>query len=124
MAYSSAAALTIYDITRDGIALEKNVVTPTATHGNKFANDGKIMLYVKNASAGDITLTFDTPGSIDGLALADKVVTVKATGDTNGLDKQLIGPFTSTFNQSDGYVWVVCSAVTNVSVVALRLPSV
>jgi len=122
MAYASAVALTVYDIARAGVSLEKNVVTPTATHGNKAANDGKMFLYVKNASGGDITVTIDTPGTVDSQAIADLVVTVKATGDANGLDKQLIGPFTSTFSQSDGYVWAVCSATTSVSIGAFRLP--
>jgi len=122
MAYASAVALTIYEIERAGESLEKNLVTPTATHGNKAANDGKMFFYVKNASGGDITVTIDTPGTVDSQTIADLVVTVKATGDANGLDKQLIGPFTSTFSQSDGYVWAVCSATTSVSIGAFRLP--
>jgi hypothetical protein len=121
MAYSSAVALTVLEILRAGVSLDKTGVTPTATHGNKFLNDGKTFLFVRNGSVADITVTIDTPGSVDGQALADLVVTVKATGDANGLDELLIGPFTATFNQSDGYVWAVFSAVTTVTAGAFRL---
>lgn len=121
MAYSSAVALTVQEITRSGISLDKNLVTPTATHGNKFLNDGKTFLFVRNGSGGDITVTIDTPGSVDGQAIADLTATVKATGDANGLDELLIGPFTATFNQSDGYVWAVCSAVSTITIGAIRL---
>ena len=121
MAYSSAVALTVQEISRAGISLDENTVTPTATHGNKFLNDGKTFLFVRNGSGGDITVTIDTPGSVDGQALADLTVTVKATGDGDGLDELLIGPFTGTFNQSDGYVWPICSAVTDVLMAAFRM---
>jgi hypothetical protein len=121
MAYSSAVALTIQEITRAGLVATKNLVTPTATHGNKFLNDGKTFLYAVNGSAAPVTLTFDTPGSVDGQALADLVITLAATGDADGLDKKLIGPFTAIFNQTDGYVWVVTSLITTVTMGAFRL---
>jgi hypothetical protein len=60
---------------------------------------------------------------VAGLAISDLVVTVKATGDANGLDFQDIGPFDTNFNQSDGYVWAVFSAVASVLVGAYRLES-
>jgi hypothetical protein len=121
MAYASAVALTVQEISRAGKSVTEQLVAPTATHGNKFRNDGKTFLRVKNGSASPITVTIDTPGSVDGQALADLTVTVKATGDTDGLDFVDIGPFTATFNQADGYVWAVCSAVTTVEVGAYHL---
>ena len=122
MAYASAVALTVYEIARTGRSVDKQLVAPTATHGNKFPNDGKTLLRVQNNSVGDITVTIDTPGTVDGQAIGDLTVTVKATGDANGLDFMDIGPFTATFNQSDGFVWAVCSAVADVVVGAYRLP--
>jgi len=119
--YASAVALTVLEIARAGKSLDKLAVAPTATDGNKFLNDGKTFLFVRNGSGGDITVTFDCPGSVDGAAIADLVVTVKATSDGNGLDELLIGPFTAIFNQSDGYVWAVFSAVTTVTTAAFRL---
>lgn len=121
MAYSSAVALTVQEISRTGKAVQYPLVAATATHGNKFRNDGKTILRVKNGSGGDITATFDAPGSIDGQAINELVVTVKATGNGTGLDFLDIGPFTSVFNQADGYVWVVFSGVTSLTVGAFHL---
>lgn len=121
MAYASAVALTVQEISRVGKSVTEQLVTPTATHGNKFRNDGKTMLRVKNGSVGDITVTIDCPGSMDGQAINNLVLAVKATGDGDGLDFLDIGPFTAIFNQSDGYVWAVCSATASVSIGAYRL---
>jgi len=121
MGYSSAAVLTVVEISRAGKAVTYPMVTPTATNGNKFLNDGKTFLRVKNGSGAPITVTIETPGTVDGQALADLVITVAATGDGTGLDDQVIGPFTAIYNQTDGYVWAVCSAVTTVTVGAYRL---
>lgn len=123
MAYSSAVVLAVQEIDRTGKSVTEDLVVPTATHGNKFANDGKTFLRVQNGSAGDITVTIDTPGTVSGLAISDLVVTVKATEDGDGLDFQDIGPFDANFNQSDGYVWAVFSAVADVLVGAYRLQS-
>lgn len=121
MAYASSVALTPVDITRDGKAVEKPMVTPTATHGNKVVNDGRTFLYVINGSASPITVTIDVTATVDGIDVPDKTVTVAATGDADGKDKQVFGPYTNTFNQADGYIWAVCSAVTNVKIGAFRI---
>lgn len=121
MAYASAVALSVQEISRSGRPVVYGLVAPTATHGNKIPNDGKTFLRVKNGSASPITVTIDCPGSIDGQAIADLTVTVAATGDGAGLDFVDIGPFTSTFNQADGFVWAVFSAVATVTVGAFRL---
>lgn len=123
MAYGSAVALAIQEIRRTGGSMSAGLVTPTATHGNKFVNDGRTFLRVVNGSMSPITVTIDTPGSVDGQTIGDLTVTVAATGDEDGLDDQAIGPFTRTFEQSDGYVWAVCSEVTDVTVGAFRLAS-
>lgn len=123
MAYASAVALTVQEISRSGKSVTEQLVVPTATHGNKFINNGKTFLRVKNGSGGDITVTIDTPGTVAGLAIGDLVVTVKATGDADGLDFLDIGPFDTNFNQSDGYVWAVFSAVTDILAGAYRLAS-
>jgi hypothetical protein len=120
MAYASAVVLTPVDITRAGKAAIKPLVTPTATHGNKFVNDGKTFLLAQNSGASPVTLTFDVTAQVDGLDVPDLVITLAATGDANGLDTQMIGPFTTNFQQSDGYVWVVTSTITNVKIGAFR----
>lgn len=85
-------------------------------------NDGRTMLRVKNGSVGDITATIDVTQTVDGLAVTDRTLTVKATGDADGLDFLDIGPFPASYNQADGYVWVTFSAVADVTVGAYRLP--
>jgi len=68
--------------------------------GHKFANDGNTYVRVaKSSSTGDIT--FQTPKTILGLALAELVVNIGTS------DEVLIGPFpTNIFNQPDGMVYV------------------
>lgn len=121
MAYANAVGLTVQEISRAGKSVTEHLVAPTATHGNKFRNDGKTFLRVKNSSVAPITVTIEAPGSVDGQAIADLVVTVAATGDGDGLDFVDIGPFTAIFNQADGYVWAVFSAVADVAAGAFRL---
>jgi hypothetical protein len=84
-------------------------------------NDGRTFLYVVNGSVGAITVTVDNPSTVDGQALADLVVSVAATGDGDGLDKKFIGPFTGIYNQTNGSILAICSAVTTVTIGAYRL---
>jgi len=115
MAYASAVALTTKEIDRDGLVLTTLAVTPTATHGNKFWNNGKTFLMVANASGDTITVTVNTPGQVAGLDVEDLEVEV-ANGATTA-----IGPFTSDFNQSDGYVWATFDVVTDVTIDAVTM---
>lgn len=122
MAYVDAVALVVYDIARTGRSVTEQLVAAAAAgNGNKFFNDGKTFVRIKNASASPITVTINTPGTVYGQALADLTVTIAATGDGDGLDFQDIGPFTTTFNQSDGYVWVDTSLATSITIGAYRL---
>ena len=120
MAYASAVVLTVQEISRAGKAVQFPLAAATATHGNKFPNDGKTWLRVKNGAGAPITVTVDVPKSVDGLALPDLTVAVAATGDGAGLDFQDIGPFPIDWNQTDGYIWATFSAVTTVTVGAFR----
>ena len=121
MPYASAVALTVQEISRSGKSVTEDMIAPTATHGNKFLNDGNTMLRVKNNSVADITVTIDVTQTVDGLAVTDRTVTVKATGDADGLDFQDIGPVPATYNQSDGYVWATFSVVADVLVGLYRI---
>jgi len=103
MAYSSAVALTVYPILRSGAKTTKNLIAPTATHGNKFLGvQGRTFLRVVNGSGDPITVTINSNRTIDGLTLPNATVTIAATADADGLDDQLIGPFTGTFEQDCG----------------------
>jgi len=84
--------------------------------GNKFSNDGRMFLHVKNGAASPITVTIQTPGTVDGLAVAEQIVTV-----TNA-EERMIGPFPpNIYNQSDGMVYVDYSSVTTITAAVLRL---
>jgi hypothetical protein len=115
MAYASSVEISPVNVINAGIDISTLPVTPTATHGNKFVNDGKTFMIIKNGSGAPITVTIDTPGSMEGLAIADLAVTIAA-----GVTKA-IGPFSGNFNQADGYVWAVCSAVVTVTMGVYRI---
>jgi hypothetical protein len=88
--------------------------------GHSFVNDGRTWVEIDNASAGQVTATFQTPFSRDGLALAERTVDVPAG------QSRLIGPFDpSVYNQDTvaerGRVLVDLSAVAGVSLGAFRL---
>jgi hypothetical protein len=115
MAYASAVPLTVVDITRAGVLIDAAMRAPTATHGDKIPNDGRTFLRVKNGSASPITVTVDTPGSVDGQAITDLALTIAAGED------RLFGPFSTTFQQSDGFIWALCSSVATITVGAYRI---
>lgn len=86
---------TVQVITRDG-------VTPTfgAANADGYAlpGDGKTWIELKNTNGATRTVTFDIPGTYDGLAVTDKAVIVPiTTGD------KIIGPFPpAVYNQISG----------------------
>jgi hypothetical protein len=105
--------ITYQQIVRTG--LEQTYAAAVAD-GAKFSNDGRMFLHVKNGSGAPINVTIQTPGTVDGLAIAEQVVAV-----TNA-EERMIGPFPpSIYNQSDGMVYADYSAVTDVTVALLRL---
>lgn len=110
--------LSVQDIARSGLAPSFSAAN---ADGHAIYNDGKTFIEVKNTDASPITVTIQTPGTVDGLAISDRTVTIPATtGD------KMIGPFPpDKYNQisgSDkGKVYVDFSAVSNVTVAALRL---
>ena len=78
--------LTLQTTTRAGIA-----PTYTAATVDGFAVNNeyyRVILHVKNGNASPCTVTVQTPGTVDGLAIPDLTVVVPATtGD------KMIGPF-------------------------------
>ena len=121
MAYASAVALVLQEITRNGISSDEDLVAADGTHGNKFADNGRTFVRAINASAGDIAVTVHAERTIDGLVVPDLEVTVKATGDEDGLDDLIFGPFTANFRQTDGYVWLEYDDVTTFTIGAFRI---
>lgn len=91
--------------------------------GHSIVNpDDRTFLHVKNGGGVDRTVTIQTPGTQDGLAVADRAITVTAG------EERMIGPFRPRlYNQTSGAdagkVFVDFDAVTSVTVAALRLPA-
>ena len=114
--------LTVQDIDRDGIA--PSYAAGDAL-GHSFNNIGEnIFLQVKNTDASPITVTILNPSVLDGEDVPDKTVSVPATtGD------KMIGPFPKTLYEQEDTdagdvrsILVDLSAVSNVTIAAIRLP--
>lgn len=104
---------TVQAIVDEGVVPTANAVAASDT----FINDGNTFLIVDNGSGGSITVTITTTKTVEGLALADQVVTI-----ANGAEKA-IGPFPKdVYNDSSGLVTVGYSGTTSVTAKCLRLP--
>lgn len=115
--------LTVQDVVRTG--LEATYSSADGTSGNVFENDGKTFVHIINGSGGSITATFDVVFTELGLTVPDLDVAVPAGED------RFIGPFPAavynqedTENSIDEAVLVTFSAVTSVTIAALRLTPV
>jgi hypothetical protein len=102
------------DIVPSGLAA--TYFSPTTTDQFLVDNDGKIYLHFKKSGAGACNVTIVTPGSVDGLAIADRVVSVPATtGD------RFIGPFPrDVYNNGVGQLAFTCSEITGLTCAVLR----
>lgn len=97
--------------------------SPTATTGDKFFNlRGDLMLRVNNGSGASINVTLTAQqttrpgdGTFPPATLANNVVAVPS-----GTSK-VIGPIPPAFNDTNGQVTVVCSAVSSVTIESYRV---
>lgn len=108
-------ALAVQEITRNGLP---PYYSPANADGHRVANDEngrakKTVVHVKNGGGSAITAAILTAASVDGLSIADPIVTVPA-GET-----RIIGPFPpGTYNQPDGTVHIDLSGVTGVGLIS------
>lgn len=114
------ATLTVTNVIRQGGVAETTYSADG--DGHKFNNNGETWIRVYNAYTDTITATFVTPGTVDGLAVADLDVPVSAGA------VRLIGNFPpGRFNQEDGTVYlnwntaVTGSVASSVTVGAFRI---
>lgn len=109
----SLTTLTVSQIVKAGLT---QALAAANADGSYVPNDGRVFLHVKNGSESSINVTIETPNTVDGNAIADLVVAVGA-----GVEK-LIGPFApGIYNDEDANVKVTFSAVTSITIAALRL---
>lgn len=86
------------------------------TDGHSMPNNGNSFMMVSNGHTAAHTVTFVHPGQLDGLAVADRTVSV-AAGST-----ALIGPFSSNYNQpGTNYIHTDYDSTTALSVGVFRL---
>lgn len=111
------------DLTVQTVAVGGLVLVDEAANvdGEMFINTGKEMVLVRNAAGAPVNVTLVTGKTVDGLAVADRVVAV-----TNATTV-LIGPLsTDLYNQPSGAdknkVYVDFASVTNIFVAVIRLP--
>lgn len=99
---------------------EVTFAAATASVGDKFLNDGKTILIVKNLTAAPTTMTITGVGLDNYGDVTSPTVTM--TGATSPGKWWIVGPFsTRHFNDATGYCKVTCSNVTSVTVAAVRL---
>lgn len=98
-----------------GIPLE-GALTAANVDGHALAITGRELLVVHNASAAAITVTLVTPGTVQGLDIADRAITVAAGA------RVIIPVATGIYNQpGSGAAHVNFSAVATVAVALLRV---
>ena len=108
--------MTVADIVRGATA--QTLIASDETEGHRFPNDGRTFIAAIN-TAGATTFTFQTPGTQDGLAIADRdeVIPINAVGE-------FYGPFPpGIYNQPDGTVFIDVDTEATCSLAAFRLPA-
>ncbi len=106
-------ALAVQAMTRAG--LTPAYTAANGSGGHSVVNDGRTFLHVKNGGASPCVVTFETPGTVDTLAIADRTVTVAAGGEA------VAGTFpTQTYGAS---MLVDFDQVTSVTVAAIKTPT-
>jgi hypothetical protein len=108
------AALTTNVLPLTGLRFDDKLVA--AAGGGDTAQTGAgVLLAVKNADSGSHTVTIATPGTVDGLAVADRAVAVPA-GQT------FVIPITDRYRDpSTGRAAISYDGVTSVTVGVFRV---
>ncbi|MGW0599960.1 hypothetical protein ACWD11_22790 [Streptomyces sp. NPDC002776] len=89
---------------------------PAAAGGDTCQTGAGVLLLVKNGDAASHTVTLVTPGTVNGLAIADRAIPV-AAGATKAI------PVTSDYrNPSTGRADITYDAVNLVEVAVIRVP--
>lgn len=113
------AVLSVQRILTTG--LEPAALAAAAGGGDSFANTGRELVEINNASGGDITVTFTGQAVCNqGLAGASHSVAVVITAG----ERRLIGPFDpAKFNDTNNLVQMTYSGVTTLTLGVYSFPS-
>jgi hypothetical protein len=85
----AATALTTRSITSAGLTPVPAEVAADSVNGNSYVNGPTTWLEATNTTGSSATVTITTPGTVDGNAIADKVITLAAAAKTR------IGPLST-----------------------------
>lgn len=107
------AALTTTVVGLDGAAVP---YVAAASGGDTCQTGAGVVLLVKNDDASSHTVTLATPGTVNGLAIADRAIAVAAGAE-------VAIPVTNAYrNPSTGRAAITYDAVTSVTVAVMRVP--
>ncbi|GAB3471183.1 hypothetical protein [Actinophytocola sediminis] len=105
--------ITTQSVDADGLTVLFGAVDATASpDGNVFATGGGETVLVQNESESPITMTVDVPVTVDGVAVADRVITVPANSIVAWRPK-------AVHRQADGTVRLNWSTATDVGVAVI-----
>ncbi len=109
------ATLAQQNIDNDGLT---PALVAAAVGGDKVVPGAGSYIHVKNGSAGSITVTLVTPGTVDGvLGVGDRAVAVAA-----GAEALIAVPSSLYQNPADGLASLTYSAVTSLTIGSFRAP--
>jgi len=96
-----------------------NILTFVAADvaGDEFVNTGKELILVQhtNGAGSSVTLTVTTSATVDGEAVADRVITI-GPGETH-----LLGPWPQQwYNDANAKVQLAWSAVTDITLAVIK----
>lgn len=106
------ATLSVQSVTHSGLA---PTFTAAAAGGDACPTGSGIVLLVQNGDSGSHTVTLVTPGTVDGLAVADRAIVV-AAGATAFI------PVADVYrDRSTGLASITYDGVTSVTVAVVRV---
>ena len=107
------ATLTVDTIVRGSGLLRST--TAASAGGDEFVNDGRVFVAIQNTHiAASRTITFESPKTVDGLAVDELAVAVVQ------LTTRFIGPFPKgTFNDANGKVQMTYSTEADLNIQVL-----
>lgn len=111
------ATLTTNTVTVAGFR-DDNALVAAAGGGDAFTPSDRTFVRVNNGGGSPITVTFATPGSVGGLAIAD------GGGTVTNAQSRIFGPFPPELYQdpTTGLVTTTYSGVTTVTIGVFNLP--
>lgn len=109
--YYVRTALAIQQVSRSGLT---PAYAAANVDGHSLPNGGSEFVHVKTGGTA-CTVTVQTPGNVDGQAVADRTIVIGTTSE------RMIGPFPpSIYNQGASEVFLDFSAVASVTIGAFR----